>query len=105
MEAQMLSKAEKILPGLEGKIKVRDFSSPQTLELSTHAFSGGPYGWDFTPDQVGIQRLQPVTPIRNLLLAGHWTNPGGGTTTAMVSGLLASKKVLRRYESQKEVML
>jgi prolycopene isomerase len=105
MEAQMLSKAEKILPGLEGKIKVRDFSSPQTLERYTHAFSGGPYGWDFTPDQVGIQRLQPVTPIRNLLLAGHWTTPGGGTTTAMVSGLLASKKVLRRYENQKEIMV
>jgi phytoene dehydrogenase-like protein len=105
MEAQMLSKAEKILPGLEGKIKVKDFSSPQTLKRSTHAFSGGPYGWDFTPNQVSIHRLQPVTPIQKLLLAGHWTTPGGGATTAMVSGLLASKKVLRRYERQKEVML
>jgi prolycopene isomerase len=105
MEAQMLSKAEKILPGLEGKIKVRDFSDPQTLERSTHAFSGGPYGWDFTPDQVGIQRLQPVTPIRNLLLAGHWTNPGGGVANSMVSGLLASRRVLKRYEAHKELMV
>lgn len=105
METQILTKAEKILPGLGSKIKVRDFASPQTLERYTYATSGGPYGWDFTPDQVGIHRLQPVTPVRNLLLCGHWTTPGGGTTTAMYSGLLASKKVLRRYESQKEIMV
>jgi phytoene desaturase len=105
IEEEMIVQAEKVLPGLTGKIRMREFATPRTLEQRTGSFSGAPYGWDFTPDQVGIQRLQPVTPIRNLLLAGHWTTPGGGTTTAMVSGLLASKKVLRRFESQKEVML
>jgi phytoene dehydrogenase-like protein len=54
---------------------------------------------------VGIQRLQPVTPIRNLLLAGHWTNPGGGVANSMVSGLLASRRVLKRYEAHKELMV
>ncbi len=105
IEEQMLSKAVKILPGLESRVKVRDFSDPRTLERSTHVFSGGPYGWDFTPDQVGIHRLQPVTPIQNLTLAGQWTNPGGGVANAMVSGLLASRRVLKRYEAHKELMV
>jgi phytoene dehydrogenase-like protein len=105
MEEVMIKKAEGILPGLGSKIKVRDFASPQTLEHYTYASSGGPYGWDFTPDQVGIARLQPITPIENLLLAGHWTTPGGGTPTAMYSGLLTSRKVLRRYERQRAVMV
>lgn len=105
IEREMIAGAEKTLPGLAGKIKIRDFATPRTLELRTHGFSGGPYGWDCFPDQVGIHRLQPLTPIQNLILAGHWTNPGGGVANAMVSGLLASKKVLRRYECHKEVMV
>lgn len=105
MEEVMLEKAERILPGLGSKIKVRDFATPRTIERFTYASSGGPYGWDFTPDQVGIARLQPITPIKNLLLAGHWTTPGGGTSTTMYSGLLASRKVLRRYERQRAVMV
>jgi len=105
VEAEMLVRAEKVLPGLGGKIRVRDFATPQTMERLTYAASGGPYGWDFIPDQVGIQRLQPATPIRNLLLAGHWTTPGGGVTAALASGLQTSRKVLRRYEAQKEVLV
>jgi phytoene desaturase len=105
IEHEMIAKAEKTLPGLAGKIKIRDFASPRTLELRTHGFSGAPYGWDCFPDQVGIHRLQPVTPIQNLILAGHWTHPGGGVANAMASGLLASRKVLKRYELRKGVLV
>ena len=52
-------------------------------------------GWALTPQQVGPKRLAQKTPIKNLLLSGHWTAPAVGVMSTVVSGLQASGMILR----------
>jgi len=52
-----------------------------------------------------VQKKRPTqqTPIRGLLLAGQWTQPGGGVVHAMESGWIAAFTIMRlewMYESE-----
>jgi hypothetical protein len=69
-------------------------ATPATLERYTLNFQGAAYGWDPTPEQSGTSRLQPKTPLENLYLTGHWTTPGGGTTTVALSGKNTARMIL-----------
>lgn len=101
IEKRMIEKASSFIPNLEQRILVREFSSPKDIERFTGASYGAPYGWDFTPNQVGANRLPSVTCFENLFLAGHWTVPGGGTSTVMYSGKCAAELILKREERKK----
>ena len=89
---QLIDLAENILPGLEEHIEVKEIITPRTLEAFTMQKDGIPYGWDFTVNQ-GL-RLSNRTPIEGLFLAGSWTNPGHGVSTAQVSGYQAARIIL-----------
>jgi phytoene dehydrogenase-like protein len=47
-----------------------------------------------TPSQVGPGRLDNETPVPGLLLAGHWTRPGGGVVGVVRSGLRSARIAL-----------
>ncbi len=53
--------------------------------------SGAIYGFAQTVEQTVAGRLPARTPIENLFLAGAWTNPGGGMSAAMLSGVEAAR--------------
>ena len=91
---QLIGMAETVLPGLREHIVVKETITPLSLEQFTMQKDGIPYGWDFTPDQ-GL-RLTNDTPIEGLYLAGSWTNPGHGVTTAQISGYQAARLILDR---------
>ncbi len=91
---QLIGLAENVLPGLRDHILVKEIITPVTLEAFTLQKDGIPYGWDFTPDQG--QRLTNDTPIDGLYLAGSWTNPGHGVSTAQISGYQAARLILDR---------
>jgi phytoene dehydrogenase-like protein len=55
---------------------------------------GSLYGWSFTEDQSLWNRLPQETPVKNLILAGAWTFPGGGQSTVLLSGYTAGGIVL-----------
>ena len=60
-------------------------------------------GWEMSPDQLGAGRVPVQTPIRNLYLTGHWTQPGGGITPVIVSAQRVAKLVLSGKDSAREV--
>lgn len=86
---------ERMLPGLSEHIVLTEVATPLTLERYTSNTGGAVAGWELTPDQVGENRLQQVTPIRGLILAGHWTVPGPCVVGAMVSGWQAAEIALQ----------
>jgi prolycopene isomerase len=51
-------------------------------------------GWAITPEQIGPKRLAQQTPIKNLLLSGHWTRPALGVLSVVISGLQAARMIL-----------
>lgn len=95
VKLQLIKTAEKVLPGLSKHVIVGDAATPVTCERYTSNYMGAAYGWAQTPNQSGKNRLQQITPIKNLYLVGHWTTPGGGTITAALSGQNAAKLIVR----------
>ena len=79
MADALVARAERVLPGLSACIRVAESSTPQTIERWTGNDAGAIYGWEAVPGQSGASRLSPLTPWRNLFLAGHWTRPGSGS--------------------------
>jgi prolycopene isomerase len=60
----------------------------------TNNWQGAMLGWEMSPEQLGSARLANATPIENLYLVGHWTQPGGGITPVIISAQRVARAVL-----------
>jgi phytoene dehydrogenase-like protein len=94
----LIRQAERmVLPGLAKAIEVKDIATPLTNVRYTGNYRGAIYGWDQTLDNSGIRRLPHKTPIRNLYLAGAWTQPGGGYAAVIPSGLQCFGEIMKSW--------
>jgi prolycopene isomerase len=94
LERRLLALVERRLPGLAQELRFAESATPRTFERYTRNAEGALYGFDVTPQQVGPGRLDNETPLPGLLLAGHWTRPGGGVVGVVRSGLRAARLAL-----------
>ncbi|MEN8181444.1 MAG: NAD(P)/FAD-dependent oxidoreductase [Myxococcota bacterium] len=94
LERALLHRAERRLPGLGRELRFAESATPRTFERYTRNPGGALYGFDVTPSQVGPGRLDNATPLHGLLLAGHWTRPGGGVVGVVRSGLRTARIAL-----------
>jgi prolycopene isomerase len=81
------------LPGSRAA-RFAESATPRSFERYTRNQDGALYGFDVTPAQVGPGRLDNETPLPGLLLAGHWTRPGGGVVGVVRSGLRTARIAL-----------
>jgi len=95
MTQKTLAFLEERVPGIRNQIEVMDAASPATLHRYTHNSRGAAYGWAVLPEQSGKERLSPISPIKNLYLAGHWTSPGPGVNAVAASGWRAAQLIIR----------
>jgi phytoene dehydrogenase-like protein len=95
LEDAVMQRLREILPELDRHVVVRLSASPVTSYRFTGNHLGAMLGWEMSPDQLGPGRLPFDTPIQNLYLTGHWTQPGGGITPVIVSAQRVSKAILR----------
>jgi prolycopene isomerase len=91
---------ETYIPNLSRSIEVIEAATPKTLERYTLNSKGAAYGWAVIPQQTGKERLPHETPIENLYLAGHWTNPGPGICAVVASGWRTANLILRKPSYQ-----
>jgi prolycopene isomerase len=91
---RMLALADELVPGLGAATTFCEAGTPRTLERYTRNSGGALYGFALSPDQVGPGRPAATTPLPGLLLAGHWTQPGGGVYGALASGVEAARLAL-----------
>ena len=93
--ASMLELAERVLPGLSEHLTYLDRLPPVGETPGSPLHLMGPiYGWEAISSQIGARRLAPRTPIKGLVLAGQWTQPGHGLVTVAQSGLGAARLIL-----------
>ncbi|MEW5907416.1 MAG: NAD(P)/FAD-dependent oxidoreductase, partial [Elusimicrobiota bacterium] len=103
--ASMIARMEKKkLPGLSRHIKVKEVLTPEGLEKLTNSSEGAMYGWANIPSQVLTFRLSPRSPVPGLYHAGHWTRPGTGVTTAIMSGWMLGNRLERRSTLAGKIM-
>jgi prolycopene isomerase len=94
LQQALLQRASLRLPGLARELRFAESATPRSFERYTRNQSGALYGFDVTPAQVGPGRLDNETPLSGLLLAGHWTRPGGGVVGVVRSGLRTARIAL-----------
>jgi phytoene dehydrogenase-like protein len=103
MENQNMERLRRVLPDIDKHIEVRLSASAQTSWRFTNNWQGGMLGWAMSPDQLGEKRLPIYTPIDNLYLTGHWTQPGGGITPVIVSAQRVARTILTGRDDGREL--
>ena len=97
---QLVATAEKVIPGLAGKIVYMDVGSPLSLHRFTWNSEGSSAGWGHDQSRgnivgrSGYVRIR--TPVEGLYAAGHWAFWPGGIPSAMASGKFAAGFVLKK---------
>jgi phytoene dehydrogenase-like protein len=90
----LLDLAEGVLPGLRDHLTfVEGLSEEGQQHYPLHRV-GPMYGWAASPQQIGPRRLPNRTPVEGLFLVGHWTQPGHGIWTVVLSGINVARLVL-----------
>jgi phytoene dehydrogenase-like protein len=96
----LLDLAEHMLPDLREHIKFMvGAPDEESRKYPLHRF-GPIYGWANSIAQTGPRRLPNKTLVSGLYLAGHWTQPGSGVWTVVLSGISAARYVLDKNISQ-----
>lgn len=93
MAEALIRRTEKIIPNLKSYIQTMEIATPLTMERYTGSYKGAVYGWGQTVNQCGMNRLNNVTPVDNLLLASAWTWLGGGIFSVLYAGARAAYKI------------
>lgn len=94
LQQQLLDRVEEQIPGIGERLTFAEGGSPRTMERYTLNTLGALFGWEQSPEQAGINRLSRVGPVDGLYLAGHWTQPGGGIVSVIVSGMQTAQLIL-----------
>jgi len=97
---QLLDLAESELPNLRNHITFIDGFTDQSPQHYPLHRIGPMYGWAAMPSQTGPRRLAIKTPVKGLFLTGHWTQPGHGIWTVVLSGINTARIVLGQDTSQ-----
>jgi phytoene dehydrogenase-like protein len=103
IEAIVMERLRAILPGIDDCIVVRLAATAMTSYRFTGNSEGAMLGWEMSPDQLGAARLPIYTPVRNLYLTGHWTQPGGGITPVIVSAQRVAKAIVTGKDNSREL--
>jgi phytoene dehydrogenase-like protein len=93
VEAALISKAEKVFPGLTERIVFQESATPHTQNRYTRASGGTSYGLAATPQQFMEHRPGYRGPVPGLYLAGASTRSGHGILGALSSGVQAARAV------------
>ncbi len=91
VEEYIMANLERVMPGFSEKVVVRLSASARTSYKFTLNHEGAMLGWEMSPDQLGRHRPDAASPVKNLYLVGHWTQPGGGITPVIISAMRVAK--------------
>ncbi len=97
---ELVTLAEKFIPGLSRKIEYFDVGSPLTINRFSLNSEGSTGGWCYD-DKVSLSFKAPFfnmmsTPVKNVHAAGHYAVWPGGVISAALSGRLVSNIVAGR---------
>jgi phytoene dehydrogenase-like protein len=103
IDGRIMERLHEILPGIDDHVVVRLSASALTSYNYTNNWQGAMLGWEMSPEQLGSARLTNATPVQNLYLVGHWTQPGGGITPVIMSAQRVARAILTGSKSQSEL--
>jgi phytoene dehydrogenase-like protein len=89
------------MPGIATKIEVVDVSTPVTVVRYTGNWRGSQEGWLITTETIGGMIMgkgmkKTLPGLDGFYMCGQWVEPGGGVSTAAVSGRSVIKMICRK---------
>jgi phytoene dehydrogenase-like protein len=93
VEHYLTTNLERLISGFSDHVVVKLSASALTSHRYTLNQCGAMLGWELAPDQLGDDRPDVISPVKNLYLVGHWTQPGGGITPVMVSAMRVAQLI------------
>lgn len=72
-------------PQISNKVEIWDIATPVTFERYTENYRGSFEGWLLTPQNSNLRVPRTLPGLKNFYMAGHWTFPGGGLPTALLT--------------------
>jgi len=82
----VVEQLDKRFPGLAGQVEMRDVATPMTWVRYTGNWKGSYEGWMVTEKTFMMEMSKTLPGLANFYMAGQWVNPGGGMSTAVISG-------------------
>lgn len=92
----IISKAEKVIPGLQEIIEYEDAATPLTYERYSHNTSGATSAWSWNPEKKfygNMMKTQIATPVQNLYIGSCWASQMGGIPGAITAAVKCAKKI------------
>ena len=90
----------RLIPVLRNHLLFFEAATPLTLERFTGNELGAMYGLASTPEQIGNLRPPHQTFLPGLFQVGHYTRPSHGIVGASLSGLFATRTILKQLHRQ-----
>ncbi|MFD0963075.1 phytoene desaturase family protein [Pseudofulvibacter geojedonensis] len=92
IQEQIIKRAYKYFPKLEGHIVYKESSTPRTNKKYTNSPGGSAFGYKISPND--NMRFLSKSPVKGLKFAGTWTS-GAGYEAAMCQGFMHAKLSLK----------
>ncbi len=99
----LIDKIERKFPGFKNAIEILEIGTPYTMKRFSNNNAGAVYGAAQETFQTNLFRFPNEFKSRNLYFSSAWTSPGGGVGGAMLSGILASEKIIKRYKFENQL--
>ena len=93
---EVSKRIEEAFPELAGDLEFLDAWTPLTYERYMHAYHGSYMSFVTTPGGKQIKMKGQLKGIKNLYIAGQWTNSPGGLPVAAASGKFAIQRILKK---------
>ncbi len=104
VENYICENLERVIPNFSDHVVVKSSASALTSHRYTLNHRGAMLGWELAPDQLGTDRPDVTSPLKNLYFVGHWTQPGGGITPVMVSAVRVANLISGTRDRQWAVL-
>lgn len=97
---EMIASLERFMPDLGDRVELSITATPYTIQRRTSNAEGAIMGWSYDRRKafrrIGVLRVRRavLTPVPNLLMAGHWAFSPGGSPVAVLTGRLAASRIL-----------
>lgn len=101
--AEVTKRIEKTFPEMRDSMEFLDAWTPVTYERYCNAYHGSYMSFVTTPMGKQIKMKGQLKGIKNLYLAGQWTNSPGGLPVAVASGKFAVQRILKKQKRNIEI--
>jgi len=87
---------EQRLGNIKDQVEVIDVSTPATFMRYTHNWKGSTQGWDWLPGLIPETMQKTLPKLKKFYMIGQWLSPGGGVSSAFVSGRDVSRIICKK---------